>query len=247
MSDNYTALSGVYDDLGLSAFAGQMVMQLLDYALSSDWLGSNIIDFGCGTGNAAAWLAEDRYRVTGVDIDTDMLAVAQERNSHASWHEGDILEIRDSLGKQDLVMAFDVVNEMSSLRRVQSVFESAFAALNENTLFAFDVRTLVGLHQLGTTPNSVVIEADTALMIQNSTFDFERQMVQLEQKTFIMGMDGSALRQDTERVLYGYPLQVLAALLQRVGFSDLKLLDVNLNPLTQRNLNNYRVMVIARK
>jgi ubiquinone/menaquinone biosynthesis C-methylase UbiE len=38
-----------------------------------------ILDAGCGTGNFSLKLAEKRARVTGVDLSTEMMAIAQEK------------------------------------------------------------------------------------------------------------------------------------------------------------------------
>jgi ubiquinone/menaquinone biosynthesis C-methylase UbiE len=48
-----------------------------------DFEGRRMLDFGCGTGRISAWLVEERARVVGVDITTEMLTVARRRTPNA--------------------------------------------------------------------------------------------------------------------------------------------------------------------
>ena len=53
--------------------------------------GDRVIDIACGTGVAAREAAkrtEGRGKVTGIDCNSGMLAVAQEHAPHIKWHEG---------------------------------------------------------------------------------------------------------------------------------------------------------------
>jgi len=49
--------------------------------LVSDWPGfsGNVLEVGCGTGTNAIWLAEQGFRVTGLDISSSAIATARER------------------------------------------------------------------------------------------------------------------------------------------------------------------------
>ncbi|MFN2539811.1 MAG: class I SAM-dependent methyltransferase [Mycobacteriales bacterium] len=70
--------------------------------------GARVLDAGCGTGRVATELARRGQRVTGVDSDSSMLAVAR-RDSSVRWVEADLATL--DLGEQfDLVvMAGNVV------------------------------------------------------------------------------------------------------------------------------------------
>jgi SAM-dependent methyltransferase len=64
--------------------------------------GGSVLDAGSGTGRVAVRLHELGYRVTGVDIDPAMVAVARERAPELTWHVAD-------LGALQLPERFDVV------------------------------------------------------------------------------------------------------------------------------------------
>ncbi len=70
--------------------------------------GSVVLDAGCGTGRISWRLAELGYRVTGVDNDPRMLALARSRTNPAgtlapTWVEADLTTYRG--GPVDLVLA----------------------------------------------------------------------------------------------------------------------------------------------
>jgi predicted TPR repeat methyltransferase len=247
MPDNYTVLASIYDDVGMSAFSRQMVERMLDFALANDWLGTDITDFGCGTGVAAGWLAEDRFNITGIDHNEQMLEVARARSNLARWEQADIRSISEDMGKTDMVFAFDVINEMESVKDATSAFTSAFTLLRENGLFLFDIYTLKGLSERGLAGARVVHDGDGAIMFAQNAYDYERMVATRSHVTFIQSKDGTWLRQDTVRIVRGFPIQALAALLQRVGFNNVTILDTNLQHANQRQFDYDRVVFVARK
>lgn len=69
----------------------------------------SVLDAGCGTGRVARELAERGIRVTGVDLDADMLAVARRAAPHLEWHLGDLAEIHLPGAFDAIVMAGNVM------------------------------------------------------------------------------------------------------------------------------------------
>jgi SAM-dependent methyltransferase len=83
-----------------------------------------LLDVACGTGAHLEHLA-GRYDVAGLDLDTEMLAVARERLPQASFHQGDMADF-------DLGRSFDaVVCMFSSIGyvRTEERLRSALAAM----------------------------------------------------------------------------------------------------------------------
>jgi SAM-dependent methyltransferase len=247
MADDYTKLAPVYDTIGLDQFSMQMISRILDYALQNDWLGQRIVDFGCGTGSATLWLAEGRYSVTGIDNSEDMLTVAREKSSAADWELGDIRSVNEDFRNTDLVFSFNVINEINSIKEVRAVFESAFRILNGGQLFFFDSYTLEGLTRRGEAGHVLVHDSDGVMMFSRNTFDYERQLAIRNHTTFIQGADGTWLRQDTTRVVRAFPVQVIAGLLQRVGFESIQVTTPTMAPVAPTNITEERVIFVARK
>jgi SAM-dependent methyltransferase len=59
-------------------------------ALLADSGGSSVLDAGCGTGRVGIELARRGMRVTGVDADGEMLAVARAKAPDIDWYEADL-------------------------------------------------------------------------------------------------------------------------------------------------------------
>lgn len=67
-----------------------------------------VLDAGCGTGRVGGALAARGHRVTGVDLDAELLAAARSDFPGSRWLQGDLasLDLRDSSGARE---SFDAV------------------------------------------------------------------------------------------------------------------------------------------
>lgn len=70
--------------------------------------GARVLDAGCGTGRVGGELAARSHRVTGVDLDRELLAQARIDFPGSRWEHGDLaaLELLDSEGHREL---FDAI------------------------------------------------------------------------------------------------------------------------------------------
>jgi SAM-dependent methyltransferase len=92
---------GTYDDRWRRmAAAGQNPHGEAD--LVAGYGPASVLDAGCGTGRVAIELARRGVEVVGVDLDADMLAVAQANAPELTWVRGDLAVL-------DLGRRFDVV------------------------------------------------------------------------------------------------------------------------------------------
>lgn len=68
---------------------------------------ARILDAGAGTGRTGAYLAERGHRVTGVDLDPELVAYAREHYPAVQWHVGDLAAPLTELppGPFDLVVS----------------------------------------------------------------------------------------------------------------------------------------------
>ena len=64
--------------------------------------GARILDAGCGAGRVGGLLAAAGHRVTGVDLDAELIAAAEQDYPGTDWRVGDLAEL-------DLPDRFDVV------------------------------------------------------------------------------------------------------------------------------------------
>jgi SAM-dependent methyltransferase len=92
--------------------------------------GARVLDLGCGTGvPTAGMLAETGLEVVGVDVSTEMLALARRNVPTGRFVAMDVLDLDDSLGRFDAVCAFFSLLMLRRegiprvLRRVRSVLQ----------------------------------------------------------------------------------------------------------------------------
>jgi 2-polyprenyl-3-methyl-5-hydroxy-6-metoxy-1,4-benzoquinol methylase len=55
--------------------------------------GSRILDAGCGAGRVGGLLARAGHDVTGVDLDPELIAAAEQDYPGPAWHVGDLAEL----------------------------------------------------------------------------------------------------------------------------------------------------------
>ena len=247
MSDDYAVLASVYDALGMGDFAENLTPRLIDYAHRSDWAGRRIVDLGCGTGASVRWFANHGYNITGIDLSPAMLRVAQQSITGSGiafqLMEGDIRALSD-LHDIDFVLALDVLNELNSLRDLETVFASVARILAPGKLLVFDLHTIEGLAQRD--PVSVVADSDDLAVTLSSRFDYDRQAV--NGSYIIFHRNGNAWqRYRAARTLRGFPVQVVTALLQRTGFGIMALLNTRLETLDPTAIREPRVIIFAQR
>ena len=106
----------------------------------------NVLDVGCGTGILAIQLAGKGFRVVGVDLSENMLAIATgkalEQNIDVTFIEQDMRDLQ--LGQTfSVITAFcDVINYLKTFEDVEQTFRSIYEHLDHGGLFLFDVHSV---------------------------------------------------------------------------------------------------------
>ncbi len=237
MSGDYATLASIYDTVGMADYATAITPKLMDYAQHMDWLGRRIVILGCGSGGEIEYLSQYPYTITGVDSAPEMLEVARRKMDipglSVKWLQ---LDIRDT-GNQimastaDLVLALNVMNELNSLRDLETVFATAQRILDAGKLFIFDMMTLQGLSTAGSTTSEIIHDDGQSLTVfSGKDFDYERQMQTINYLIFRQH-GGSWFRAEARRVLRAFPVQAVASLLQRNKF--------NIRTIINNRLENY--------
>ena len=245
----FAQLAPIYDRVGMSRFAEVMTPRLIEYAQQQDWLGRRIIDLGCGTGVTTRWLANRGYAITAVDQSAEMLEAARKalpsEGLSLTWQQRDIRALDESLGQFDLAFAFDVMNELASLRELEQTFAAVIQILDAGKLFIFDMHTIQGLTETGEQGEQLLYEDAQLLVVIQHSFDYDRQITHSQHRIF--QREGELWRRsDARRTLRGYPIQAMATLLQRTGFEVAAMLTLDLEQYHVGD-SSARVIFIARK
>jgi 2-polyprenyl-3-methyl-5-hydroxy-6-metoxy-1,4-benzoquinol methylase len=252
MSADYAVLAPIYEQIGMARFAETMTERLINLAQRGDWAGRRILELGCGTGASMVWLAQHGYFVTGVDNTALMLEIARARlaedDRHADYtlHNRDVRALGGDLGSFDLVLALDVLNELNSLRDLEIVFKDVYAMLSPERLLIFDLHTIQGLAESGTSGDQMVHRSDDLVVFRSNQFDYERQIH--EQHFTIFSRDQDVwLRSEAVRALRAFPAQAVASLLQRSGFTTTTVLTTRFEPFDPNTAQAERVIFIVEK
>jgi ubiquinone/menaquinone biosynthesis C-methylase UbiE len=116
VADFYDRGAPVYDDKLHSGFISSLVRgHLLKKLLESFPPGSHLLDIGCGTGDDAVYLAQRGIKITGIDISSQMLVIAEKKVSESGLKKMINLQLLDA-------------ENISSLNN--SLFDGAYSDFN---------------------------------------------------------------------------------------------------------------------
>jgi SAM-dependent methyltransferase len=229
MPGDYAVLAPIYSAAGLSDYSYNILPRLIDYAQRNDWIGRRILDLGCG--NAYGWthskLRTVTYNIIGVDESPEMLREAEQVGLLGEWLQGDIRKVELS-EPVDLVVALDVLNDLNALSDLEAVFRVAHKALPKGKIFIFDMQTIEGLTQAGAAGDQMIRDDDHLTVFARNEYDYERQMLTRLYTLFGRGGQGWD-RREARQTLRAFPVQAVATLLQRSGFSIMRVLGQNLD------------------
>jgi SAM-dependent methyltransferase len=219
---DYATLAPVYDIVGMADYASAITPKLMDYAQRMDWLGRRIVVLGCGTGGSIEYLSQYPYTITGVDNAPEMLEVARRKMDipglSIKWLQLDMRDTGNQVMAADMVMALNVMNELNSLRDLETVFATAQRILEAGKLFIFDMMTVQGLSTTGSNEQLVYDDGQNVTVFSSKDYDHERQMQTINYIIFRQ-QDGVWKRTEAKRILRAFPVQAIASLLQRNNFT----------------------------
>ncbi len=223
MPGDYATLAPIYDTVGMADYATAITPKLMDYAQRMDWLGRRIVVLGCGTGGSIEYLSQYPYTITGVDNSAEMLEVARRKMNipglSIKWLQLDMRDTGTQIMAADMILALNVMNELNSLRDLETVFATAYRILESGKLFIFDLMTIQGLSAAGSTSEQLLHDdGQNVTVFSAKDYDYERQMQTVNYVIFRQ-QNGNWNRSEARRVLRTFPVQAVASLLQRNKFN----------------------------
>lgn len=223
----YERFASVYDVLMKDVPYPEWV-QFLERKLASAAIeGKRVLDLGCGTGELSVMLAKTGYDVTGVDLSSDMLMIAQQKaeiaNVEISLFEQDMSKLED-LGVFDIVTIFcDSLNYLSTPEQVRDTFKGVNQHLKGDGLFLFDVHSLYKIEQIFMNATFALAEEEIAYIWD--CFPGEHEYSVEHELTFFLQKNGSEMYERFEELhkQRTFPVQVYTKWLLEAGFSVLSI------------------------
>jgi SAM-dependent methyltransferase len=248
MPGDYSVLATIHDEIRLGEYARHITPRLIDFAQRNDWLGRQVVDLGCGSGESIRWLAQHGYIVTGVDNSPAMLNIAKQvvasQGLNVNWQQQDILEL-SGINHMDMALALDVMHELNSLRDLEQAFKNVNSILKPQKLFIFDVYTIEGLAERSRIKDFLAHDGNGLAIYAQNHYDYERQIH--EREFTIYHQKGDLWSRETAiRTLRAYPIQAVTALVSRCEFEVAHVLNANLSP-HRPDDSTERVIIIAQK
>lgn len=237
MASSYRQFASVYDRL----------MEEMPY---SDWMSfarkcwetygmpRTVVDLGCGTGNLSIPLARSGFQVFGIDLSSDMLAIAR-----GKWDETSVRGLRSEEGsirwlQQDMrdwelpepvdaVISFcDCLNYLTDEDGVVDALRCTYDGLAPGGLFLFDVHAPSQLERYAEEQPFVYDEKDIAYL-WTSEYEEEARVIRHDLTFFVReeaagsgGGNGGGLyrRFEESHEQRAYEPAWIAAQLERIGF-----------------------------
>lgn len=142
----YQQMAGLYDKLMDDAPYNQWADVTKEVFKQSSIPVKQIVDLGCGTGQITTRLATEGYQMIGVDYSIDMLSYAEQRATEEKlsiqWIHQDLRDI-EGITQMDAVVSYcDVINYITTVEELHTVFANVADMLKDNGTFVFDVHSL---------------------------------------------------------------------------------------------------------
>ncbi|WP_141431450.1 class I SAM-dependent methyltransferase [Bacillus sp. 03113] len=211
--------------------------------------GNRFLDLACGTGELSIRLANAGYEVTGVDLSSDMLAVAQ---SKSGQNEKRIFFIEQNMCELQLTETYDFVgifcdslNYLETNTDVIQTFKIVSNHIKNGGLFLFDVHSLFKINDIFVDQSFTFKEEevcyiwDCYLGEYENSVEHELTFFQLDQAS------GHYHRYDELHKQRTFPIEKYVEWLDFAGFEVLEVIAdfFDMDPVEQSE----RIFFIARK
>lgn len=100
--------------------------------------GNELLDVACGTGAHAHFLKND-FKITGFDINEEMLKIAQEKLPDINFIEGDMKKMDLGLKFDVLICMFSAINYNTTLEELKITLNNFHGHLKDGGVLIFDM------------------------------------------------------------------------------------------------------------
>lgn len=225
MPESYTDFAAIYD---------RLILEDIDYNAIADYIESTlarlgkkaelVCDLACGTGTLTDILAKRGYDMIGIDLSTEMLGIAREKNPDILFLNQDICEF-ELYGTVDALLCMtDSLNYILDEEDLFAIFKAAKTCyLNPDAPFIFDLNSAYKLKTvLGN--NTFTYDSDDVFYIWENEYCPDEQCTDFYLTFFVK--DGETYtrfsEQHTERA---YTQAKVCALLKKAGFTKIEVFD----------------------
>ena len=224
MTDNYFALSKVYDrlngDLDYTTWANYIDEKIKAH---SDIDVSLVLDLCCGTGTMTLELDSLGYDMTGIDLSPEMLDIARQKALHKNRAENNLFLCQDMCSfelygtVQAVVSCLDSLNHLDCKADLKKVFDLVHNYLERGGLFMFDLNSPYKFKNIYGT-NAYVLEDEGIYCGWQNIYDKDSRICDFYTTVFTENEDGTYSRFDDYEREYCFTQKEVEKLLLKCGF-----------------------------
>ena len=182
--------------------------------------GGEVLDLCCGTGQLAAVLLENGYKVTGVDISEGQLKYARKNAPGARFVKADARAFKLKKKYDAVFCTFDALNHILKIEEIRQVFQRVGACLKSGGVFIFDLNTEKEF-KANWIDNQNITDKPGFFYVIRTVYDKEKRLGEF-QITAFRKTAKSWVRTDTRVYETFYSRASIAAALKKAGFKDIE-------------------------
>ncbi|MFS1513573.1 class I SAM-dependent DNA methyltransferase [Chengkuizengella sp. SCS-71B] len=190
-----------------------------------------VVDLGCGTGNISIPLAKKGYQVYGIDLSSDMLTVATQKEINymstikqnggsITWLEQDMkdLELPSSV---DCIISFcDCYNYITDESHIIQSFQKVYEHLEHKGLFIFDMLT-ESQFQFYAEEQPFTYNEENLSYIWTCDYDTRHQEIEHDLTIFAQQSSSNYLKINEIHTQRAYSLEWIKSQLSHAGFINI--------------------------
>ncbi|ACK73819.1 Methyltransferase type 12 (plasmid) [Gloeothece citriformis PCC 7424] len=224
MRSSYNKLADIYNEIWDQPYDEEVIQLLEKFILRYLPQNAHILDLCCGTGNLIKPLIEKGYQVTGTDISESMLNYARSKvpDTQLILSDARFLNIPPTFHG---VISLGSLNHFLSLEDLKKVFQNVFDSLLENGIFGFNI-AMETMYSSEKWIDQVMTDVkDELIWIWKKKYDSETKLC-TKTITILELIDQQWQRSDKILLSTVYKTEEIQATLEEVGFSKIKIYDL---------------------
>ncbi|MPW24705.1 methyltransferase domain-containing protein [Alkalibaculum sp. M08DMB] len=188
----------------------------------------DVMDLGCGTGNITIPLSDMGYKMVGVDLSEDMLAIADSKaflkNNNIKWIYGDMVDSQAyDMSYDAIISCCDAVNYILEEDELMKMFRNVYKGLKENGIFTFDINSYYKINQVYK-DQVFTYTSDKINYIWENNYDEDTDIIEYYLNFFVKNdKDNDYTRSEEIHYQKAYKNENIIDMLLKVGFTSVEL------------------------
>ncbi|KAA0549340.1 class I SAM-dependent methyltransferase [Bacillus sp. BGMRC 2118] len=189
--------------------------------------GAHLLDLACGTGTLSVPFSKLGLNVTGVDLSTEMLSVADEKarkeNVPVTFLQMNMTEI-SGMGTFDYIVCFcDSLNYLKRDEEIIETFKGVYDSLDPNGTFMFDVHSVHKMEYIF--KDQTFVDNDEDVSYIWNCFEGEYPLSVEHELTFFVRDEETDLYERFDEVHYQrtFMIEQYEKWLREVGFTSIEI------------------------